>query len=386
MFETKGSIKAPVKELKKALSQLKIIIRTNPIIPILENVMISDIHGKVSVLGSDLQTVVSIVVDYPCASENNVTVLLEFARLSKLVAQLKSDFITLTPEGNTVLIECEEGQFWIDSEDISNFPKTPVVGDKSSQHASIGSEILKEGISIALPSCSYDDLRPAMTGIKVEHDGLLHFTSTDGARLSSCSYKQESAEDIGEGFIIQRKLAEFLLKTLREGGLARLSWTNANIKIEYDNYLIVSRLIDEQYPNWQSVIPKEPHTIERVFNTEEFNRRVAMAGLFSNHTTHQIKLHFKGDHLLLSSEDMDYLSKSSQKLELSIPCEGEFVIGFNSKILSEILKPYKGQFLLTCWQPNRAAMIYPSGRIPGKKMYAEDFFHLIMPVMLNTYS
>lgn len=385
MFETKGSIKAPVKELKKALNQLKIIVKTNPIITVLENVMISDIHGKVCVLGSDLQTVVSIVVDYPCASENNVTILLEFARLSKLVSQLKSEFITLTPQENSILIECEEGQFWIDSGIVDNFPKTPIVGDKSSQHASIGSEILKEGISIALPSCSYDDLRPAMTGIKVEHDGLLHFTSTDGARLSSCSYKQESAEDIGEGFIIQRRLSEFLLKTLQEGDLARLSWTNANIKIEYDNYLIVSRLIDERYPDWKGVIPKEPHTIERAFNTEEFNRRIGLAGLFSNHTTHQIKLHFKGDHLSLSSEDLDFSSKSSQRIELNIPCDNEFVIGFNARILSEILKPYKGQFLLTCWQPNKAAMIYPSGRILGKKMYAEDFFHLIMPVMLNTY-
>jgi DNA polymerase III subunit beta len=384
MFETKGSIKAPVKELKKALNQLKGIIRTPTIVPILENVRISDVKGQVSVLGSDLQTTASITVYHPSTTDNKVFILLDYSRLSKLISKITSEFVTFTPSEKEVLIECEEGQFWMQKEDESSFPKTPM--PKYTQVGSIGSEILLEGLKIVLPSCSTDDLRPAMTGIKVEYiDDLLHLTSTDGHRLSSCSYKQQSAESIGPGFILQKRLGAFLSQTLKEGSLVGFHWDERNINLHYNNINVVSRIIDERYPDWRSALPKGPHLIERSFDSQEFQRRVALAGVFSNTTTNQIKLSFNGDRLSIASEDLDYSSRSSQSIELNIPFVGEYSIGFNSKFLSDILKPYKGQFLLSCWQPNQPALIYPAGRVPGKKMHAEDFFHLIMPVMLNTY-
>jgi DNA polymerase III subunit beta len=374
-----GSIKAPVKELKKALAMMRLIVSRNPIISILENIFIQDIHGSVSILGSDLHNVLSVTVDYPSTTENHVVLLLEFNRLEKLIRSLSSDIVTFTPENNSVKIECEEGSFWIIQEPRENFPKTHSVS-YSSPSATIRYDTLSEGLSLVKGTTSTDDLRPALTAIRMEYtEEQLHMISTDGHRLSYCSYKDAGYADLKDGILLQRKAADFIVKIKSSAERVHLRWNENNICITCGNVILISRLIDEKFPDWRKALPDHGN-IFASFKVADFRNKIHLAKIFSNTTTSQIKLKFIGDGIDISSEDLDYTSRSEQRLEVYRAGFEEFSISFNGKSLLEILKPYKSTATLHCQAPNKGAVLRPDDQ-----KLANNYFHLIMPVILNDY-
>lgn len=374
----KGSIKAPVKELKKALQKLKQVIPANPILPILDNVLISDVYGQVSVLGSDLQNVLSIVVDHKSSTDNQVSLLVDFKRLCRLVSNLKSEIITFTPHAEVIQVDCAEGVFLMKAEHVSDFPKTPVVSHRQSAALEYGP--LSEALSFTVNSCSYDDLRPAMTGIKVECiEKELSFVATDGHRLSVWTTDSYETDVIAEGFIIQRKTAKILLSLKCQHERVAVRWEKNNIQISYGNAILISRLIDENFPGWRAVMPTGD-CFTATLGVDELRTRIALASVFSNTTTHQIALSFKGENIEVSSSDLDYGIRSSQKMTVYDADFPEFKIGFNSRFFLKLIKPFKEYVFIELYAPNRGAII-----IPSEKGLSKQRFHLIMPVMLNTY-
>jgi DNA polymerase III subunit beta len=103
--------------------------------------------------------------------------------------------------------------------------------------------------------------------------------------------------------------------------------------------------------------------------------------IFSNKTTHQIRLKITADELTISAEDLDYSNEAVER----IPCEytGETMeIGFNAKFLAEMLSNISASNItLELSLPNRAGLI-----IPDVKEDNEDILMLVMPVMLNSYA
>jgi DNA polymerase-3 subunit beta len=103
--------------------------------------------------------------------------------------------------------------------------------------------------------------------------------------------------------------------------------------------------------------------------------------IYSNRTTHQVRLKMSLNDLSISAEDLDYSNEANEKLM----CEynGDAMeIGFNAKFLIEILSNLVSKnvtFELSA--PNRAGLI-----IPVEQEENEDILMLVMPVMLNTYA
>jgi DNA polymerase-3 subunit beta len=103
--------------------------------------------------------------------------------------------------------------------------------------------------------------------------------------------------------------------------------------------------------------------------------------IFSNKTTHQIRLKITADELTISAEDLDYSNEAVEK----ISCEyvgDDMEIGFNAKFLAEMLSNISSSIItMELSLPNRAGLIIPSDKIEN-----EDILMLVMPVMLNSYS
>ena len=145
-----------------------------------------------------------------------------------------------------------------------------------------------------------------------------------------------------------------------------------------DNAVLVCRLIDGKYPNYEAVIPKKnPNklTIDRA----SFLSSIRRVSIFSNKTTHQVRLSIAGSQLAVSAEDLDFANEANEKLTCSY--EGEdMTIGFNSRFLMDMLNNLTSEHVvLEMSAPNRAGIILPSE--PGE--VGEDVLMLVMPVMLN---
>lgn len=116
-------------------------------------------------------------------------------------------------------------------------------------------------------------------------------------------------------------------------------------------------------------------TISRV----QFLNTVKRVSIFSNKTTHQIRLRIAGAELHISAEDIDYSNKAEERLNCSFQGD-DMQIGFNARFLTEMLSNLSSdEIQLEMSLPNRAGIITP---VDGLEE-GEQVTMLVMPVMLN---
>ena len=163
-------------------------------------------------------------------------------------------------------------------------------------------------------------------------------------------------------------------------GKLNIEYNESNVLFSFSNILLICRLIDGKYPNYDAVIPKEnPNrlSVERV----TFLNCVKRVSIFSNKTTHQVRLKISGSELNVSAEDLDFANEATERL--TCVYEGEDMeIGFNSRFLIEMLSNLdSGSIVLEMSTPNKAGILSHSNGDSSKD--GEDLLMLVMPVMLN---
>jgi DNA polymerase-3 subunit beta len=259
----------------------------------------------------------------------------------------------------------------------AEFPKSPVLEDAT--RLTVPGGILATAINKTIFAAGNDDLRPVMSGIFFElTEEDVRWVATDAHKL--VRYKRTDLQaPRSASFIVPKKPLNLLRNSL--------SSTNADVAVEFnennaafrfDNTVVVCRLIDGKYPNYEAVIPKSnPNklTIDR----QTFLSSIRRVSLFSNKTTHQVRLHINGSQLTISAEDLDFANEAKETLTCSYDGE-EITIGFNSRFLMDMLVNLDSEHvLLEMSAPNRAGILLPGE--PGEA--GEDVLMLVMPVMLN---
>ena len=114
-------------------------------------------------------------------------------------------------------------------------------------------------------------------------------------------------------------------------------------------------------------------------NRMQLLNTVKRVSIFSNKTTHQIRLRIAGAELHISAEDIDYSNKAEERLTCSFQGD-DMQIGFNARFMIEMLSNLSSdEIQLELSLPNRAGIITPAdGLEEGEKVTM-----LVMPVMLN---
>jgi DNA polymerase-3 subunit beta len=142
---------------------------------------------------------------------------------------------------------------------------------------------------------------------------------------------------------------------------------------------MICRLIDERYPDYENVIPAQnPNKL--VIDRYDFLSSVKRISIYSNKTTHQVRLRITGSELQISAEDLDFSNEANERLTCQYDGE-DMEIGFNAKFLTEMLSNIDSdEISLELSTPNRAGLLMPSTNDED-----ESILMLVMPVMLNNY-
>ena len=158
----------------------------------------------------------------------------------------------------------------------------------------------------------------------------------------------------------------------------KIEYNESNAQFIFGSSKITCRLIDGKYPNYEAVIPKDNPNI-MVIDRALFLNSARRVSIFSNKTTHQIRLKIAGTSLNISAEDFDYNNKADERLDCEYSGE-DIQIGFNSRFLIEMLNNLdSNKVQLAMSLPNRAGLITPA----EKNKDNEEITMLVMPVMLN---
>lgn len=372
-------------ELLKQLQLLSGVVSNNNTLAILDNFLF-DLQGSVLTLtASDLETTVSTRVSVTGESEGKICV------PAKLLTDTIKTFpeqpltIRMKEEENLFEIVSEQGNYSFGFEKGDEFPVAPEL--ESPSKVKLSNIVLKEAINKTLFAAGNDELRPVMTGVLFQL-GIesCTFVATDAHKLVKYTRKDIQATENAE-FIVPQKTLNIIknassistkLNASNDGDDVTIEYNQVNARFTFGNTTFICRLIDGKYPNYQAVIPTEnPNvlTIDRI----AFLNSIRRLSIFSNKTTHQIKLDLNGNNLQLSAEDIDFSNKAEERLSCDYAGEN-LIIGFNSKILSEMLSILNTEDVtLEMSEPNRAGIIKPMGGLEE----GEEILMLVMPIMIN---
>ena len=362
--------------LLKQLQILGGVINNNNTLPILDNFLFDLNNDELTVSASDLETTMSAKLNVESYSEGKIAV------PAKLLLDTLKTFpeqpLTFVAEDNhTIELSSNHGKYALAYADGEEFPNPVSLEDPS--NTVIEGDILSSAISKTIFASGNDDLRPVMSGVffQFSTEGLT-FVATDAHKLVKYSREDVTASQTAE-FIMPKKPLN-LLKGILAGSESEvlIEYNESNAKFTFDDTTLICRLIDGKYPNYEAVIPKEnPNklTIER----NQFLSSVRRVSIFSNKTTHQVRLKIAGAELNISAEDVDYSNKAEERLTCGYQGD-DMQIGFNSRFLTEMLNNLNSdEVQLEMSLPNRAGILTPvDGLDPGEKITM-----LVMPVMLN---
>ncbi|WP_405379423.1 DNA polymerase III subunit beta [Phascolarctobacterium sp.] len=321
--------------LNKAIQTAQRAIISKPSTPIFSCIHLFTQEGKLSVQAMDLNMAISCTLDADITQEGEIVV--SAKHLSELIRKLPSETLTIAKntENKTIKVTSGKSEFQLLLMNEEDYPKFPDFnGDKT---ITIADEKIKELIKKTIFSCSNDESRPLFTGILVEaKDNKITFVGTNTHRLAIKSLEQETAEPMS--MIIPSKVLLEISRNLT-GELpqeVKISLLNNQIMVVIDNVVIVSRLIEGKFPDYNRVIPAK-FAVNCKVNAKELAGAVERVALFSTEGDYSIvKLSVTAEELTLTSSSPDV---GTGRETIACAATGDKLnVAFNSKYLLDILK------------------------------------------------
>ena len=363
-------------QLQRQLQTLSGVLNTSNTLPILDHVLLELTPQQLKLTGTDLETTISATLKVESTSEGKLAVPARLL-LETLKTFPEQPLTFSKTENNTLEISSDQGKYALAYANADEYPQAAEVVDAST--LSIQGDTLATAINNTIFASGNDDLRPVMSGVffQLSSSGMT-FVATDAHKLVKYERTDVVAPETAE-FIMPKKPLN-LLKSVLVGSEEEVTvnYNNSNVQFSFDDTLIICRLIDGKYPNYEAVIPKENPNIMSINRVQLLNT-VKRVSIFSNKTTHQIRLRIAGAELHISAEDIDYSNKAEERLRCAFQGD-DMQIGFNARFLTEMLSNLNSEEVqLELSLPNRAGIITP---VDGLEQ-GEQVTMLVMPVMLN---
>ena len=362
--------------LLKNIQVLGGILSTNNTLPILDYFLFDISKNLLKITASDLETTLSADIEI----ESNETCSIA------VPAKLLIDTLKTFPEqpltfnildNNTIEISSNHGKYSLAYANGDEFPKTVSISDAS--NSTISSQVLFQAINTTIFASGNDDLRPVMSGVFFQFSSENStFVATDAHKLVRYVRTDFKSDQLVE-FIMPKKPLNILKGILINDKYdVNIEYNESNAKFTFSNLSLTCRLIDGNYPNYEAVIPKENPNVLTI-DRSLFLNSTKRVSIFSNKTTHQIRLKITGNELVVSAEDLDYSNKAEERLDCHYTGE-DIQIGFNSRFLIEMLNNLIcDEISFSMSTPNKAGIISPMDGIEKGELITM----LIMPVMLN---
>ena len=362
--------------LLKQLQVLGSVINSNNTLPILDNFLFELNNNLLTVSASDLETTMSATLDIDSTSQGSVAV------PAKLLLEILKTFpeqpLTFTVEENsTIEISSNSGKYALAYAPGEEFPKSVNLDEPSV--TLVPADVLATAISKTIFAAGNDDLRPVMSGVFFQFSPQgLTFVATDAHKLVKYARTDVTASQVAD-FIMPKKPLNILKSILGTSDAeVKIEYNDSNATFSFDNYLLMCRLIDGKYPNYEAVIPKENPfklTIDRL----DFLNSIKRVSIFANRSTNQVRLKLTGSEIQLSAEDLDFANEAHEQLACTFVGDN-MEIGFNSRFLQDMLNNLDANNVhVEMSAPNRAGIITEV----EKSFENEDILMLVMPVMLN---
>lgn len=364
--------------LGSRLVALSRVINSKNSLPILGDFLFEVVGGQLNLTASDSEVMMKTSLELTendgdgrfCVSNHD---------LLEAVKGISEQPITfdIDQSANIAKISYQNGQFSLPVENADEFPQPQQIGDGATT-INIATPVLAENINRSIFATAQDELRPVMNGIYFDlTPDCLAVVASDGHKLVRNKILNIKSDQPAV-FILPKKPAALLKNVLgKQGGDVVIRFDDRNAEINFEDGVIICRLIEGRYPNYNSVIPQSNP------NKLTVDRQGLLAALrrvqpFSNDSSNLIRFHVENGVLQLDAEDYDFSKTATEKM--SCDYDGMPIsIGFKGSSFIEILSNFDcEQVIIQLADPSRAGLVLPSEQ-PAN----QDVLMLMMPMLLN---
>ena len=366
--------------LHRQLSRISGAIPSRSVLPIIENFLFEISDNTLTVSTTNLETSMQTKLPIEARGEP-VRVAVPARILLDILKALPDQPITFIIDEDTFAIEIssENGKYKISGENGEDFPLIP--RPEHAESVQIPIHVMFKAITKTLFAASSDEDKAALNGIYFDlGEHAATFVATDAHRLVRYRRLDVSVSQ-PTSFIVPQKALMLLKNSLdpNDNGDLLIQYNDNNAFFQATDILLVCRLIDQKYPDYENVIPVDnPHRL--FISKQELLGTLRRVNIFANKSTHQVRFAVKGSELEISSQDPDFANEARETLKCHY--EGEDIeIGFNAALLLDVITNVDTEeTTIELSEPNRAGIILPNVQDDG-----ENILMLIMPIMLNSY-
>ncbi|OGG87577.1 DNA polymerase III subunit beta [Candidatus Kuenenbacteria bacterium RIFCSPHIGHO2_02_FULL_39_13] len=358
--------------LAKGLNITSHIAGKNITLPILNNILIKIEQGKFSLISTNLDIGIKTLVRGKVEETGEITVP---ARLfSEYIALVSAGNIALTKKDNNLIISAGEQQTVIKGQEADEYPIVPDI--EGVEYFSLESKEFKEILGQVIFCASYDDVRPELSGVLfLSQDDKLVFVATDSYRLAekviSLGKENEKVGQIKK--IVPLMVLQEILRVLNDDqAKVEIGFNENQIIFKFDETIVISRLIEGNYPDYKEIIPGE-HRTRAMVDRNNLIKIIRTASLFSKKGINDILLDFNSQERKLEVSAAN-IQLGENKATIGIESEGENnSVVFNYKYLLDGLQNMPSKKIIFEISSSDSPVILKAEGV-------KDYLYLIMPI------
>jgi DNA polymerase-3 subunit beta len=324
-------------QILSGLQAVQNVVGTRTTLPILSNVLLRAEAGRLEFTATDLDVTVACSVEASVRKPGASTVPVK--KLFGIARELAGNEIDMeVDDKHTCSVHCGASFYKINGLSADEFP--PLPNFKEDKKVVVPQNTLRGMLKKTSFAISTDESRYVLNGIFISFkDHKITMVATDGRRLALVDEQADVSERSQGECIVPAKAVTELNRLLQETGdlEIRFAENQASFTLKSEkgsSVLIVTKLIEGNYPNYRQVIPSE--TKERVsLMREEFLHALKRAEIMTSDKSNSVKLTFGKNNLAITANSPEV---GEARESLAINYKGrELAIAFNPRYLIDPL-------------------------------------------------
>ena len=359
------------KDLYECVQTAARAVSSRTSLPILGHLLITAEEDQLRIAATDLEIGLECRVEAHVQDPGSLTAPARV--LTEVLATLpESDVILSSDESNTVNLKCATSDFTILGLPPEEFPMLPEVREEVT--LTIERDTIRDSIRKTSFAISADESRAILTGVLMQiTDNGLKLVATDTHRL--CAQDVSVLESHGSvNAIVPGRALNELSRIVPEGeGTVEVGISPSQIMFKIDETVLISRLIEGQFPNFEKVIPKE-HTKKLIVPTEQFLQSVKRVAIVARENSNRTIVQTQEGTMVVTAESGN-VGRAHEEVE--VIREGDDIrMAFNAKYLLDMLNVVETEAVeMELTGDVSPAVLRPQGQ--------EDYTYVLMPMQVG---
>ncbi|MFN7171095.1 MAG: DNA polymerase III subunit beta [Candidatus Omnitrophota bacterium] len=359
-------IRVKRENLTEAIQALQNVISTRITLPVLANFLLETQKDSLRMIATDLDIGISKTIPAEIEEEGKITV--PAKRFSEIIKELsgEKEINISVKKNNSIHILYENSFFKLMGIPAEEFPKIPKI--EKEEDLVLGQKELKNLLELTIFAVSREEARYILNGVFFDlKEKSLNLVATDGRRLSLVTKNIE--KPVNFQMVVPLKTVQELNRLLKEEGEVKIIQSENQVCFKLDDTLIISRLLEGNFPDYQQVIPPEKK-VKLKIRREPFLQAIRRVSLFTTAESLSIKIEVFKDKMVIS-KIVPEIGEAREELPIEYGGK-EIAIGFNPYYLLDVLKSIREEEIP--WELEDADK-------PGV-IRLPNFIHIILPMQL----